>query len=100
MNTTTYQPATAAPLLTVPAGQASRPLHVVIVDDELPFPAISGKRQRTLNLTLRLARRHKITFICHSGRDNAETQHARALFLEHGIRTIVVDRKPPRQSGL
>jgi glycosyltransferase involved in cell wall biosynthesis len=99
MNTITYQPVSAATLPTVSAGQLSRPLNVVIVDDELPYPAVSGKRQRTLNLTLRLAQRHKLTFICHSSRDNAETQHARALFLEHGIRTIVVDRKLPPRSG-
>ena len=30
-------------------------LHVVMVDEELPYPPTSGKRIRTLNLTLRLA---------------------------------------------
>jgi glycosyltransferase involved in cell wall biosynthesis len=75
------------------------PLDVVIVDEELPYPPTSGKRLRTLNLTLRLARRHRITFLCHRNRDRAEALRARAFFLEHGIRTVVADRAVPRKSG-
>src|SRR5580700_3306392 len=100
MNTTASQPITATPMQLAPSVEPARSLNVVMVDEELPFPATSGKRLRTLNLTLRLARRHKITFICHRGHDNAQTQRARAFFLEHGIRTIVVDRAVPRKSGL
>ncbi len=33
----------------------ARPLRIVMVDEELPYPPTSGKRIRTLNLTLRLA---------------------------------------------
>jgi polysaccharide biosynthesis protein PslH len=98
MNTTAYQPLIATPLPVASASQ-SVPLNVVMVSHELPVPALTGQQQRTLNLTLRLARRHRITFICHSGRNNAETQHARAFLLEHGIRTVVVDRPPLRRSG-
>ena len=39
------------------------------MDEELPYPPTSGKRIRTLNLTLRLARRHHITYICHRNSD-------------------------------
>ena len=45
------------------------PLHVVLVDEELPYPPNSGKRIRTLNLTLRLARRHRLTYVCHRNAD-------------------------------
>ena len=38
-----------------------RAVHVAMVDEELPYPANSGKRIRTLNLTIRLAQRHRIT---------------------------------------
>jgi glycosyltransferase involved in cell wall biosynthesis len=100
MPTTTIQPAATGPVQALPQPQSGRPLNVVMVDEELPFPATSGKRLRTLNLTLRLANRHKITFICHRHADNAETQRARAFFLEQGIRTVVVDRPVPRKSGL
>jgi len=44
-------------LETVPAGQrAVRPLHVAIVDEELPYPLTSGKRIRTYNLLRRVER--------------------------------------------
>src|ERR1700724_1996760 len=77
-----------------------RPLRVVIVDEELPYPPTSGKRIRSLNLTLRLARRHRITYLCHRHRDPAETLRARSFFLDHGIRPVVVNRTVPRKAGV
>jgi polysaccharide biosynthesis protein PslH len=74
-------------------------LHVVIVDEELPYPPTSGKRIRTLNLTLRLARRHHITYICHRNADEAEARRAAAYLADHGIQPIVVDRAVPKKSG-
>ena len=35
----------------------ARPLRVVLVDEELPYPPTSGKRIRTYNLVRRLAPR-------------------------------------------
>jgi glycosyltransferase involved in cell wall biosynthesis len=75
------------------------PIHVVIVDEELPYPATSGKRIRTLNLTLRLARRHRITYLCHRNTDADEARRAAAYFGEIGIKTVVVDRVVPPKSG-
>ena len=60
---------------TVPA---SRRLHVAMVDEELPYPPTSGKRIRTLNLTLRLARRHHVTYIAYCNADPEEAERARA----------------------
>src|SRR5215475_8676794 len=77
-----------------------RRLRVAIVDEELPYPPTSGKRIRTLNITLRLARRHDITYICHRNQDHQETRRAAAYFAGHGIATIVVDRPVPAKSGL
>jgi glycosyltransferase involved in cell wall biosynthesis len=70
------------------------------VDEELPYPPISGKRIRTLNLTLRLAQRHRVTYVCHRNADAGEAETARDYFEHHGIRTIIVDRAVPRKSGL
>src|SRR6476619_6221854 len=78
----------------------SPPLHVAMVDEELPYPPTSGKRIRTLNLTLRLARRHRLTYLCHRNADVDEAQAARKHFAQHGIETIVVERSVPRKSGL
>lgn len=87
-----------APVPTV-TRSAVRPLHVAVVDEELPYPPTSGKRIRTLNLTLRLARRHHITYLCHRNTDPDEARRAAAFFAEHGIATVVIERAVPRKSG-
>jgi glycosyltransferase involved in cell wall biosynthesis len=69
------------------------------VDEELPYPPTSGKRIRTLNLTLRLARRHRLTYLCHRNADPEEAQAAAEFFAVHGIRTVVVDRAVPPKAG-
>src|SRR5262245_49778035 len=76
-----------------------RPLRVVIVDEELPYPPTSGKRIRTLNLTLRLARRHRLTYVCHRNADRDEAREAIMFFADHGITPVVVDRAVPPKSG-
>src|SRR5438477_11789015 len=75
------------------------PLHVAMVDEELPYPPTSGKRIRTLNLTLRLARRHRLTYLCHRNADPEEARRAAEFFGDHSIETIVVDRVVPPKSG-
>ncbi len=77
----------------------TRPLRVVLVDEELPYPPTSGKRIRTLNLTLRLARRHELTYVCHRNSDAEESRQATAFFADRGIATIVVNRTVPPKSG-
>jgi glycosyltransferase involved in cell wall biosynthesis len=72
---------------------------VAIVDEELPYPPTSGKRIRTLNLTLRLARRHRITYICHRNNNPEEAHTAAAYFAARGIATAVVERAVPPKSG-
>src|SRR5262245_20099005 len=76
-----------------------RPLHVAVVDEELPYPPTSGKRIRTLNLTLRLARRHRLTYLCHRNADPEEARQAAAFLADHDIETVVVERTVPRKSG-
>src|SRR5438093_4919370 len=75
-------------------------LHVVVVDEELPYPPTSGKRIRTLNLTRRLARRHHITYVCHRNIDAHEARQAAIYLAELGIAPVVVDHTVPRKSGL
>src|SRR5262249_46170303 len=74
-------------------------LHVVMIDEELPYPPISGKRIRTLNLTQRLAQRHRVTYVCHRNADAAEARRAADHFARLRIRTVVVDRAVPPRSG-
>src|SRR5256714_5167684 len=82
-----------------PALPPRRPLHVVLVDEELPYPPTSGKRIRTLNLTRRLAGRHRLTYLCHRNRDPDEAEQARAHLAGLGVRTVVVERAVPAKSG-
>jgi glycosyltransferase involved in cell wall biosynthesis len=88
----------AAPTIVKTAAPA-RPLRVIIVDEELPYPANSGKRIRTLNLILRLARRHRLTYLCHRNANPDEARSAEAFLRNHGVETIVVDRPVPPKSG-
>jgi polysaccharide biosynthesis protein PslH len=76
--------------------RVTRSLNIAIVASELPYPPTAGNRIRTLNLALRLARRHRITFIAHRNEESAE---ARRFLREHGIEAIVVDRVVPLKSG-
>jgi glycosyltransferase involved in cell wall biosynthesis len=82
-----------------PGDVAMRPLHVAVVDEELPYPMTSGKRIRTLNLLLRLAHRHRITYLCHRNADADEARRAATFLRDHGIEPIVVDRAVPPKSG-
>jgi glycosyltransferase involved in cell wall biosynthesis len=77
-----------------------RSLHVVMVDEELPYPPVSGKRIRTLNLTQRLAERHRLTYVCHRNADPDEARLAADHFDRLGIRTVVVDRPVPSRRGV
>ncbi len=66
----------------------TRSLKVAIVGSDLPYPPTAGNRIQTLNLALRLARRHRITFIA---RRNAESAEASRFLREQGIDTHLVD---------
>src|ERR1700687_4577013 len=95
----------SAPVLAAPSAEAlarspCRRLHVAIVDEELPYPPTSGKRNRTLNLILRLAGRHRLTYLCHRNADEEEARLAAEFFADHGIETIVVNRAVPPRSGM
>ncbi len=77
-----------------------RRMHVVIVDEEFPYPLNSGKRIRTANLVLQLAQRHRITYLAYRNTDPREENQARDFFQSHGIETVSVDRRPLVQKGL
>lgn len=79
---------------------ARRRLRVAVIDEELPYPANSGKRIRTLNLLARLAERHAITIICHRNGDPSEANDAIAYLNGHGITTVVVDRTAPPRTAV
>jgi glycosyltransferase involved in cell wall biosynthesis len=75
-------------------------MKVAIVDGDISYPPNSGKRLRTLNLMLRLARRHRITYICRGHGTGKDAELARTFLGDHGIETVVVPVPLPGKSGL
>jgi polysaccharide biosynthesis protein PslH len=75
-------------------------MHITIVDEELPYPPVSGKRIRILNLAVHLAQRHQITFLCHANSNADETRIAEDYLHSKGIHTILVDRQQRGDSGV
>jgi len=75
-------------------------MHVVIVDGDVSYPATSGKRLRTSNLMLRLARRHRVTYLARSSGNAVENRRAAEFFGDHGLEPILVDDPVPAKSGM
>src|SRR5262249_43138237 len=75
-------------------------MNVTIVDWDISYPATSGKRLRTLNLMLRLADRHRITYIGRGQAGSPEARQAAAFLEDHGIETVIVDHPLPAKAGL
>jgi polysaccharide biosynthesis protein PslH len=74
-------------------------MNVVIVGAALPIPADSGSRIRTLNLVIRLAKRHKVTFLAIRDADRPETGAAVEFLRDHGVEPVEVDHVVPPKSG-
>src|ERR1017187_3972478 len=75
-------------------------MHVVIVDGDVSYPATSGKRLRTLNLMLQVARRHRITYIGRCAADREEARVAPTFLRDHNIEPILVHHPVAQKSGL
>jgi glycosyltransferase involved in cell wall biosynthesis len=73
-------------------------MNVVVLDADVSYPPTSGKRLRTLNLMLPLARRHRITYLAR-GALGAEACAATEFLRGHGIETVVVHHPRPRKRG-
>ena len=75
-------------------------MNVVIVGGFLPYPMTSGGRIRTLNLMLRLAGKHKLTYVGTRNHDRTEAAEALAFLRDHGIEAIEVEHTVAVKSGL
>lgn len=64
----------------------ARRLHVLVLDEEIPYPPDAGKRIRTWNLLRRLAQRHKVSLLCYGNQNDASVASAE----EEGIRVHLV----------
>jgi glycosyltransferase involved in cell wall biosynthesis len=75
-------------------------MHVAIIDGDVSYPATSGKRLRTLNLMLQVARRHRITYVGRCAADSVEAREAPAFLRERGIAPLLVLDPVAQKSGL
>lgn len=80
-------------------GEERERLQVTVVDSDLPYPSNSGKRLRSLNLVLPLAKRHAITYVARVG-DPAEGKIAEVFLRDHGIEPILVEEPLAAKAGL
>src|SRR5450432_1721277 len=74
-------------------------MHVAIIDGDVSYPPTSGKRLRTLNLMLQVAKRHRITYVGRCAADSEEARLAPAFLREHNIEPILVPHPVPAKSG-
>jgi len=75
-------------------------MNILLVSAGPCCPPTAGNRIRILNLMVRLARRHRITFIC-CATDPGEAAETRSCLGDHGIETILVtDPRPPKHGPL
>lgn len=75
-------------------------MRVVIVDGDISYPATSGKRLRTMNLMLRLADRHRITYIARGDAEGNEGHAAREFLSSYGIKPVLVHDPVPQKQGI
>jgi glycosyltransferase involved in cell wall biosynthesis len=74
-------------------------MNVVVLDGDVSYPPTSGKRLRTLNLLLPLARRHRITYLARGDAHGDEAREATEFLRGHGIEAVVVHHPVPRKKG-
>jgi glycosyltransferase involved in cell wall biosynthesis len=74
-------------------------MNVVVLDADVSYPPTSGKRLRSLNLILPLARRHNIVYLGRLIGEHASHPEAEVYFRDHGIEPIFVHHPLPKKSG-
>src|SRR4051794_18112199 len=75
-------------------------MNITVVDGDLPYPLTSGRRLRSLNLVLPLAKRHRITYIFRRQQAHEDARPAEVFLRSHSITPIVVDHPIPPKKGL
>lgn len=74
-------------------------MHTVIVDGDISYPPTSGKRLRTLNLMLRAAESHRVTYIGRPSSKEQDVKKAEEYFRDHRIEPVLVNDPIARKKG-
>lgn len=75
-------------------------MHAVIVDGDVSYPPTSGKRLRTLHLMLKVAQRHRVTYVARGDARSQDFAAAEGYLRQHGIEPVLVDDPVAKKSGL
>ncbi|KPJ61225.1 MAG: hypothetical protein AMJ46_02670 [Latescibacteria bacterium DG_63] len=68
-------------------------MKILVLDEWIPYPLISGKRLRSYHLLARAARNHEITYLCFE--DRSEEAAARAHMESLGMKVVSLERRDP-----
>lgn len=76
----------------------NRRYHVLVIDEELPLPADTGKKTRTFNLFSRISTQFAVTYVayCDPFRDASKIRQLELL----GLTVVPVPRKAAHKGGL
>lgn len=75
-------------------------MHIGVIDGDVSYPATNGKRLRTLNLLVKTAAHHRITYIGRCAPGSLEARLAPSYLRDRGIDPIIVDDPMPQKSGV
>lgn len=68
-------------------------MKVLVLDEWIPYPLVSGKRLRSYHLLARAARNHEITYLCFQ--DSSEEREAQGHMESLGIKIVSLERRNP-----
>lgn len=71
-------------------------MKILVLDEEFPYPPNTGKRIRSFNLLMRLARNHELHYLAYGDRDS----ESYAALAKNGMNPIAVKPQVPAKSGL
>lgn len=74
-------------------------MRIAILDGDVSYPPTSGKRLRTLNLMLRLADRHRITYLARGDARTQDFPAAERYLRDRGLAPILLDAPIARKKG-
>jgi glycosyltransferase involved in cell wall biosynthesis len=77
-------------------GHKEVPVKILVLDEWIPYPLVSGKKLRSYNLLTRATRNHMITYLCFV--DPSGEEVARKQIESFGIRLVTLPRANPFDS--
>lgn len=70
-------------------------MKIIVIDEEFPYPANTGKRTRSFNLLSRIARNHSLHYLAYGSADSESFE----VFKQCKMNPIAVPNQVPSKSG-